>query len=416
MSSLEKNLIRKEFNRLTPRPLGPLSRLSSGSRCKRDFKPISYKSYFDEHVNIKVPESEDTFRVYLSGFQANSSDSLLLVLLHGGGYSGLTWSLFSKCVQELCVCRVASIDLRGHGGTVTADESDMSSQTLARDVGQIIKALLDQTGHHDELPPIVVVGHSMGGALAVHCTVLIQEILPTIVGMIVIDVVEGTALEALQSMQSLLRGRPKSFPTLEKAVEWCLRSGQTKNLEAAKVSMPGQLKNLITGKLGADEVDDSESDQQPDSDKPEPRRLFASDSQILEESEEEKVEPVSCGRPNPPEPEIPSSSVKDNEYSWRIDLSKTEPYWKGWFQGLSDLFLSSPVQGKLLLLAGIDNLDRQLTIGQMQGKFQMQVLPQVGHAVHEDSPEKVADAVATFLVRNRFTVSKTEFGRPSPAC
>ncbi|XP_074598145.1 protein phosphatase methylesterase 1 [Brevipalpus obovatus] len=411
MSSLERNLVRKEFNRLTPRPLGPLSR-SSGPRCKRDFKPISYKSYFDEHVDIKIPESEDTFRVYVSGFQANPSDSLLLVLLHGGGYSGLTWSLFSKCVQELCVCRIASIDLRGHGGTVTADESDMSSQTLAHDVGQVVKALLDQTGHHDELPPIVIVGHSMGGALAVHCTVLLQEILPTIVGMIVIDVVEGTALEALQSMQSLLRGRPKSFATLEKAIEWCLRSGQTKNLEAAKVSMPGQLKNLITSKLGADEVDDSESDQQASDDKPAPRRLFVSDDQILEEAEtneEEKAEPVSSSRLDPPQSDISNSSVKDNEYSWRIDLSKTEPYWKGWFQGLSDLFLSSPVQGKLLLLAGIDSLDRQLTIGQMQGKFQMQVLPQVGHAVHEDSPEKVADAVATFLVRNRFTVAKNMF-------
>ena len=35
---------------------------------------------------------------------------------------------------------------------------------------------------------------------------------------------------------------------------------------------------------------------------------------------------------------------------------------------------------------GVDRLDRDLTIGQMQGKFQMQVLPQCGHAVHEDQP------------------------------
>lgn len=66
--------------------------------------------------------------------------------------------------------------------------------------------------------------------------------------------------------------------------------------------------------------------------------------------------------------------------------------------------------------AGVDRLDKDLTIGQMQGtkawfhiyilsvktgdgsaecpclltgKFQMQVLPQCGHAVHEDAPEKV---------------------------
>ena len=44
-----------------------------------------------------------------------------------------------------------------------------------------------------------------------------------------------------------------------------------------------------------------------------------------------------------------SSSV----VSWRVDLSKTECYWKGWFQGLSKLFLSSSVAvPKLLILAG----------------------------------------------------------------
>ena len=38
----------------------------------------------------------------------------------------------------------------------------------------------------------------------------------------------------------------------------------------------------------------------------------------------------------------------------------------GWFEGLSKLFLSCTVP-KLLLLAGVDRLDKDLTIGQMQG-------------------------------------------------
>lgn len=67
---------------------------------------------------------------------------------------------------------------------------------------------------------MVIIGHSMGGALAIHCSIKLQEMLPTIVGIIVIDVVEGTALDALQSMQAFLKGRPKSFPSLENAIEW----------------------------------------------------------------------------------------------------------------------------------------------------------------------------------------------------
>lgn len=39
-------------------------------------------------------------------------------------------------------------------------------------------------------------------------------------GLIVIDVVEGTAMDALSSMQSFLRGRPNNFNSLQNAVEW----------------------------------------------------------------------------------------------------------------------------------------------------------------------------------------------------
>ncbi len=54
------------------------------------------------------------------------------------------------------------------------------------------------------------------------------------------------------------------------------------------------------------------------------------------------------------------------EYVWRIDLAKTEPFWQGWFTGLSKLFLSTTVP-KVLLLAGVDRLDKELSIGHMQG-------------------------------------------------
>ena len=53
----------------------------------------------------------------------------------------------------------------------------------------------------------------------------------------------------------------------------------------------------------------------------------------------------------------------------------------------------------MLVLAGIDMLERDLTAGQMQGKFQMQVLPQAGHAVHEDIPDRIAEFLTTFLTK-----------------
>lgn len=60
----------------------------------------------------------------------------------------------------------------------------------------------------------------MGGAVAIHCSNKLQEMIPNMNGLIVIDVVEGTALEALHSMQSFLKARPKSFSSLQNAIEW----------------------------------------------------------------------------------------------------------------------------------------------------------------------------------------------------
>lgn len=68
---------------------------------------------------------------------------------------------------------------------------------------------------------------------------------------------------------------------------------------------------------------------------------------------------------------------------WRTDLFKTEGYWHGWYEGLSKKFLSCRVV-KVLMLAGRDRMDTELTIAQMQGKFKLVLLPDVGHCLQED--------------------------------
>lgn len=66
-------------------------------------------------------------------------------------------------------------------------------------------------------------------------------------------------------------------------------------------------------------------------------------------------------------------TTQNKKYSWRINLSKTENHWSGWFKGLSTAFLNAPAP-KLLLLAGIDRLDRELTVGQMQGTYFLKLM------------------------------------------
>ena len=86
------------------------------------------------------------------------------------------------------------------------------------------------------------------------------------------------------------------------------------------------------------------------------------------------------------------------KYVWRTDLLATKPYWEGWFKGLTQCFLNVRVP-KQLLLAASDRMDKELTIAQMQGKFKLVVLDQVGHVIHEDQPKRVAQVFHDFLAQ-----------------
>lgn len=69
-----------------------LGRRGSGSGGRRrtlDYSPVSWSKYWDKCEDIEISKG-DIFRVYHKG-----TIGPLLLLLHGGGYSALTWSLFA---------------------------------------------------------------------------------------------------------------------------------------------------------------------------------------------------------------------------------------------------------------------------------------------------------------------------------
>lgn len=141
MSSLAKEVLQKQLNRSTPRPLSNKPRIAINSKYKKNYTPLSYKGYFTEARDL-ITENGDSFRVYLSGFNNPSVEVPILLLLHGGGYSALTWSLFTKELTELSVCKIAAIDLRGHGSTITSNDEDLSIDTLCNDVGNVFKGYI----------------------------------------------------------------------------------------------------------------------------------------------------------------------------------------------------------------------------------------------------------------------------------
>ncbi|CDO93853.1 unnamed protein product [Kluyveromyces dobzhanskii CBS 2104] len=93
------------------------------------------------------------------------------------------------------------------------------------------------------------------------------------------------------------------------------------------------------------------------------------------------------------------------------NLKSFQPFWDTWLDGLSAKFVSVPIS-KLLILAGNDNLDKELIVGQMQGKYQLIVFQDSGHFVQEDVPKKIAISLVDFWRRsdNKTVSIKTNWG------
>ncbi|KAF8621972.1 hypothetical protein AX15_007339 [Amanita polypyramis BW_CC] len=266
-----------------------------------------------------------------------------MICHHGAGYGGLSFACFAKEVKDMTKseCGVLSFDARRHGKTVQLNQNDpededLSVDSLVTDFLELVQAMFPDPA---KTPSLLLVGHSMGGSVMVRaCPLLLDKYRLT--GVAVLDVVEGSALEALPHMHNLLNARPDGFDSIEEAVEWHVTTNTIRNPNSARVSIPSIFRHV------------------PDEIKP---------------------------------------------HQWRTPLRSTAPYWASWFTGLSKTFLAART-ARLLVLAGTDRLDRELMIGQMQGKFQMEVVPNVGHMLQEDDPTRLAEILVEFWKRNERVV------------
>lgn len=59
--------------------------------------------------------------------------------------------------------------------------------------------------------------------------------------MFIIDVCEGSAMDALPFMEDIVRKRPTHFKDIQSVVKYGITSQTVRNLESARVSMPAQV-------------------------------------------------------------------------------------------------------------------------------------------------------------------------------
>lgn len=122
---------------------------------------------------------------------------------------------------------LVSFDFRGHGENYSDNDSDLSEETLIKDTIEVTKHVCSQYSDRS----IIMVGHSMGGSIATKTTARIhkdfhhEEWTKQIQGLFVIDVVEGTAMDALPFMENIVLSRPPEFKSIQSVIQWGIKTG-----------------------------------------------------------------------------------------------------------------------------------------------------------------------------------------------
>lgn len=274
----------------------------------------------DYFITEEYSHELSTIKTY---FMKSKKPGPVLICGHGAGSSSMTFAELCRNITDETIS-VFLYDMRGHGGSY--GELDFSLDMLVEDFHFTLEEF--KSRHHPL--GVFLLGHSLGGAIfAKYVHTHPQEVVK---GLILLDIVEETAITSLNVMPFFLEKLPRSFPSISKAIGWHMNF-LLFNEKSARLSLP-DIFNLDT-------------------------------------------------------------------MTWKTDLKQTEPYWNTWFNGLSNNFLNFP-KAKLLILAAHETLDKELIIGQMQGKYELVVFnnsQKSGHFVHEDLPKHVAIRVEEFICK-----------------
>lgn len=306
-------------------------------------KNTSWRHFFDHNEYVRIQNRNTEFNTYYSLPKCMNCRSIpFFILHHGAGSSGLT---FATLVQQLSIqlngnCGFFTFDARGHGNTKPLDPSkefQYDRQSYIEDFVELLERFYNDHLTHLEVPKLslVLVGHSLGGSI---CTFSYME-------------------------------------------------------------FPEQLRKKILGVFMLDIVEEAATLALQNV------HIFLSKTPNIFESYQGAIDwsirrGMSRNRSSA-EVAVPAcfQQLESGKVVRITNLRDFEPYWRTWFTGLSERFVSLPTN-KLLLLAGNENLDRELIIGQMQGKYQLVVFQDSGHFIQEDTPSKTAITLIDFWRRN----------------
>ena len=158
-----------------------------------------------------------------------------LVLVHGGRDHARSWDWVARRLRR--DYHVIVPDLRGHGDSAWAFGGHYTISEFVLDVAQLIETL--------DLPPVTLVGHSLGGAVSIHYSAIYPDRVEKLVAIeglgppppILKKLRESSVWERtagwIEEMRALSSRMPKRYPTIEAAAKRMLEENSFLSPEQA---------------------------------------------------------------------------------------------------------------------------------------------------------------------------------------
>ncbi|KAK2198003.1 bifunctional Protein phosphatase methylesterase [Babesia duncani] len=206
-----------------------------------------WRHYFKRcsRISVEMLKDVDEYSVYqtytVDDIPCYDTDPVLVICVHGYGLSAMSWATTARQLTETAM--VAAVDLRGHGETYIPAHGNkyLCSEVIVMDVICVMRRLLDEINEQiNRYPRVILVGHSLGAAIAIK--VVDQINLSCIIGMIAIDFSEeNVSANYFKNTLNAVNQIPESFNTIDDAIEWMVKTQRISTAEAARISVPSQL-------------------------------------------------------------------------------------------------------------------------------------------------------------------------------
>jgi protein phosphatase methylesterase 1 len=189
-------------------------------------------SVFERTASVPILSSSvegfgASISVHIAGEAAHST--ICLFLIHGAGSSALTWHL--QVLQLKDHMTIVAPDLRGHGS------SFIPTSIMINDLVDDMKCVLAGLPDVFSGKQLVLIGHSLGGPIAVR----LASAIATISGVVVLDACEETALSSLKHVETMLSSWPSTFRSKEEYARWSTTISRPQSFSSAIISTSDHL-------------------------------------------------------------------------------------------------------------------------------------------------------------------------------